>query len=214
MVQAVDVLAGRGFEAHKISSLLYGASETNGCPYQPWLSHLEANYGAAQGGGDLRDIKYDINTGQRYLWTDPVALAKAVPSCFASGKVEQKCRPIYHPQIGDPKITGEIQKTVEPVCWNDQFGSVCEYPPAERACVLTPKWKAFCRKPEGLDGCWSFAKADLVTAPPPKKVADRLRLASAKRISNSAQTTQVAKTKPSARKRPVGGVCSEENYTL
>ena len=214
MVEAVDVLAGRGFEAAKIASLLFGASEINGCPHDQWLGHLEKNYGAAQGGGDLRDIYYDINTGQRYLWTDPVALAKAVPACYASGNVEQRCRPAYHPRFGDPKLVEEIQATIEPVCWNDQFGQVCEYPPAERACVLTPKWKKLCGTPQGLAVCWSFEKADLVTAPPPKAVKDRLKLASAKRIQTVRQSTPATAAKPAAAKRAPGNLCSEENVTF
>ena len=213
MPAAVDVLAGRGFQPAKIGSLLFGASEANGCPHDAWLAHLEKNYGQTQGGGDLRDIRYDIHSGQRYLWTDPVALAKAVPSCFASGNVYEKCRPVYHPRFGDPKLEEQIMQTATPVCWNDELGRACQYPAAERACVLTAKWKAFCRKGQGMDGCWSFGKADLVS-PPPKSVTDRLRLASAKRITTSATPTATAAAKPKSTPKPKGNFCSEETHTL
>lgn len=222
LVQAVDIMAERGFSGDQIDGFLINATDRDevGCPGEgPWTKRLQERFGTTYGSSMLDAIIYDIHTGERYDMRNPAQVARALPECYKSDDVHAACNPRFHPQYPDPVLHAELLETADKECWEDpQWGETCQYfTYTPKACLLTRKWKQFCKTPESADGCWSYARADLVTAPPPKAVQNRIELAAARRVEVEvasaagvpAQTSSAPVTPSVPVSRPQGNYCED-----
>lgn len=183
--RAIDVLASRGF-SHEAAVNFGSAIEIhNGCsneygdrmnPNPGWPAYLDAKNlpRNSRVAGLFDAINYDIKTGEKYDYTDPAAVARKIPSCYKGGEPYKHCKPIFHPQMAatykmGPMVNGEAEQIGGP-----------------RACRLTADYKRFCAMETSLDGCWSYARGDVIMLPGRKTGSEALlMLARAKRTTSS-----------------------------
>mgnify|MGYP007037679172 CR=1 FL=1 len=216
LVSSVDILAERGFSGDQIAGFLVNAIERDevNCPSEgPWKDRLVQRFGTTQASGILDAVVYDIHTGARYDMRNPAQVAKSLPDCYRSENVHSACSPKFHPRYPDPVLQEKLLESAEKVCWEDpQWGETCEYlVDTPKACLLNRNWKKFCKTPESWDGCWSFPRADLITAPPPRAVQSRIQLAAAKRLDVETVAEQVAPPQISSRRvsQTQGNYCAD-----
>ena len=141
------------------------------------LAALSGSVSGGESSVDVVDHISEIGTGDYYDFSDPVAIAESLPDCYKTEEGYKDCRPEFHPyQVA---IDG-----TERIVDNFLVG--------EHSCRLDVNWKKFCTLPESLDGCWSFAKADLISAPPSRSaMQSRINLA---RDSGSPSTSYALHT--------------------
>ena len=190
--ETIDVLFARGFEPQQVESFTGSVAEYLSCGLdRSWYDHFQAK---APPGFDhgyatwIADVSSDIYTGDYYDFSDPVAIAESLPDCYKTEEGYKDCRPEFHPyQVA---IDG-----TERIVDNFLVG--------DHSCRLDANWKKFCTLPESLDGCWSFAKADLISAPPSRSaMQSRIQLARAVRVDRAAQPRASIRKKPSKPRRP------------
>ena len=189
--ETVDVLFQRGFAPEQTESFVAGAAEYLSCGKDDsWYNHFLAK---APAGYEFRyatwlgDVSSDIYTGDYYDFSDPVSIAESLPDCYKTEEGYKDCRPEFHPyQVA---IDG-----TERIVDNFLVG--------DHSCRLDDNWRKFCTLPESLDGCWSFAKADLISAPPSRSaMQSRIQLARAVRVDRAAQPRATVRKKPSKPRR-------------
>lgn len=192
--EAVDVLAARGFPEGAVRSFVFGAEQENDCANAygdrvytqvTWPAYLEAKNLPQNpaSGGILDAVRYDINTGDRYDFSDPAAVARKIPSCFKNGKPYRDCKPKFHPYVASSY--GKVGQKMPD-------GSTV-YPPGPRACRLTRDYRKFCSMARSLDGCWSYARGDMIMLPGEKTGREGLlQLARAKRKATRISAPTIA----------------------
>ena len=190
--ETVDVLFARGFDPQQTESFVNGAAEYLDCGKDDsWYKHFIAKAPAGytfQYATWLGDVSSDIYTGDYYDFSDPVSIAERLPDCYKTEEGYKDCDPDFHPyQVamdGTERITED------------------NYLIGDHSCRLDADWKKFCTLPESLDGCWSFAKADLISAPPSRSaMQSRIQLARAVRVDRAAQPAATVRKKPSKPRR-------------
>ncbi|SON54558.1 hypothetical protein HDIA_1017 [Hartmannibacter diazotrophicus] len=174
LTKTVDVLLDRGFTPRRTESFMQTASRLLYCPGEDtgWYRHFAErvpNY-RREFFDFTGELIFDINTGRAYDYTDPVAVAKSLPACYASGEPYERCRPKYHPHYPIMLPKDKIADPNDP--WN-----------YAQACRLDANWKKFCSLATSMDACWSEAKSDMVIVPPTTKAQEsRIQLARATRV--------------------------------
>lgn len=196
LTEAIDILASRGFARDEIAGFAYGAEQATGCadfdgnrvnPNPTWTRYLKGIRVADGGSTSSTDaIRYDIQTGERYDYSDPVTVAKKFPSCLKGGKPYERCKPRYHPQMAADYKTATADN-------GDTFliGGA-------RGCLLSADYRRFCAMATSMDGCWSYPRGDVIMLPGEKKAPGDglLSLAQAKRKVSRQQAQTAPEPEP------------------